>query len=158
MRVVAKFSFKLQSFLNVKHKLEELKKQEYGRALTALEAEKQKKALLVMEKNSQVQALRNQVYNEQDSVTIRPNAVLGIHGYINILKQKIILQDVEIQKAQAVAEQKRMALIQSMNERKMLEKVKEREHETFNKEQQRNEQRLTDEIVSYRYSEGNGGS
>ena len=57
-----------------------------------------------------------------------------------------------INKAKEIVEEKRLALLEAMKERKVLETLKEKEKENYFKEELKNEQKIIDEIVSYKYN------
>ncbi len=144
---MAKFIFRLQSFLSLKEKIEDQKKQIYALALSQLEKEKQVKVVLLKEKNNNINAFR-----EKAAKKINPREFVIYNNYIDLLKKKIIHQEKVIALAEQNAEDKRLELVQSVKERKMLETLKEKEHTEFLKEQQIVEQKIVDEIVSYRFN------
>ena len=49
-------------------------------------------------------------------------------------------------------EQKRLVLLNAMKERKVLEALKEKEMENYFREELKKEQKIIDEIVSYKYN------
>jgi len=144
---LAKFVFRLESFFQLKRKLEDQAKLEYGQALAALEREKQKKAALERQKSAVLRAFREQLKKRVDAEAFRQNNL-----FLDALKYRIRAQEQVIAQAEAFAETKRLALVEAMKERKMLEKLKEKHHETYMIEENRAEQRRVDEIVSYQYN------
>ena len=144
---MAKFQFRFAGNLRIKERLEEQKKIEYGKALAALEAERQRKAALVLERSETIASFRESV-----SIDITPSDLQVHNNYLSLLKNLIIKQDAAIKKAEEVAEIKRLELVEAMKERKIMEKLKEKDREIFVKEEQLLEQKIQDEIVSYRYS------
>ncbi len=144
---MAKFNFKLQNFLSIKEKLEEQKKLEYGKAISELELEKQKKLLLDGEKCNNIEQFRNEIEKRVD-----PRTFNSYNRYIDFLKKQIVRQEREIEKKTIFAEQKREELVQSVKERKMFDKLKEHAKESFIKEENLAEQKRLDEIVSYNYN------
>ena len=66
--------------------------------------------------------------------------------------KKIEEQMQNINKAKEIVEEKRLALLEAMKERKVLETLKEKEKENYFKEELKNEQKIIDEIVSYKYN------
>jgi len=144
---MAKFVFRFASNLRVKLRIEELKKLEYGRAIAALERERQKKATLVRERAETIESFRESVIR-----AITPDDLQMHNNYLGVLKERIIKQDGVIKKAEELVEQKRLELVEAMKERKIMEKLKEKDYEIFVREEQIKEQKIQDETVSYRYS------
>lgn len=144
---MAGFKFRLQSFLNVKEKVEEQKKLEYGKALNKLEEEKNAKIMLQNEKNSVIDSLKNRMSN-----VLNPLELQRYNHYIKLLKNKIRNQDIVIEIAEKEAEKKRTELVKVMQERKMLDILKDKDRFEYFKEQQRAEQKIVDEIVSYQFN------
>ena len=144
---MAKFTFRFASNLRIKERIEELRKIEYGKALAALEMEKQKKAMMLIERENTIDSFRNSVIKH-----ITPYDLQMHNNYLGVLKERIIKQEAVIKKAEELVETKRLELVEAMKERKIMEKLKEKDYETFVKEEQLKEQKIQDEIVSYRYS------
>ena len=144
---MAKFTFRLQSFLGVKEQLEEQKKSEYGTALKKLEEEKE--SLRLMEE----ELLENVVlFKKALSTSIAPAEIRRYNNRMELIKVWIIEQEKRIEAAARFAENKRLELVEAMKERKALETVRERNYEEYLKEEQRAEQAVVDGIVSYQYS------
>ena len=144
---MARFSFRLQTYLSVKEQIEEQKKNEYGRALRKLERERQKKRLMEQELFENIQLFKNGLAR-----AVVPGDIRRYNSRIELLKVQIAEQELRIKEAERRAEEKRLDLIEAMKERKALETVKERNHEEFLKEEQRVEQTVSDGIVSYQYA------
>ena len=144
---MAKFKFRLQSYLNIKEKLEDQKKNEYGQAMAAVTREKQLKEKI---DNDKAQSIDH--WKEKISQRVDPLSCQRYNAYISLLKQKSTEQQKVVIKAEKQAEIKRNELVESMQERKMLDILKEKDHVTFIKEEQQAEQKMVDEIVSYRYN------
>ena len=144
---MAKFIFRLQSYLGVKEQLEEQKKNEYGRALRLLEEERERKRRLEQELEDNVLLFKKAL-----GQSIAPVEIRRYNNRIELLKVWIIEQEGRVKAAEQFAEEKRLELVEAMKERKALETVKERNYEEYLKEEQRAEQAVTDGIVSYQYS------
>ena len=143
---MGKFKFRLQSFLGVKEKMEEQKKIEYGRALQKLEEEKQRLQDFEREKASYINLCRETIENN-----ISPSEFRTYSDYIELLKKKMRAQVKVIEQTAEIVERRRLELVDAMKERKMLDTLKERDYEQFLKDELMAEQKLVDEIVSYRY-------
>lgn len=144
---MAKFVFRLQSFLGVKEQIEDLKKNEYGIALRRLEEERRRKEMLEQELVQNVLFLKESVNS-----IIEPMEIRRYNNRIDILKTWIIKQEEKIKAAEEYAEEKRLELVEAMKERKAIEIVKENAYEEFVKQEDRVTRRTTDELISYKYA------
>ena len=144
---MARFIFRFAANLRVKERIEEQKKIEYGKALAALETEKQKKARMLLEREETIASFRESV-----NKLITPADVQTHNNYLGLLKAMVIKQDETIKKCEETAEIKRLELVEAMKQRKIMEKLKEKDRERFIREEQLREQKIQDETVSYRYS------
>ena len=144
---MAKFNFRLDSYLNVKEKVEAQKKNEYGQALARLETERQKLRELVEQQEEQILNFRKSL-----ETSIRPIEIKRYNNRIEIIKIWIAEQEQRIFAAEDYAEKKRLELVEAMKERKMLDTVREKSYEEYVIEEQRAEQRTIDELVSYKAS------
>ena len=144
---MAKFTFRLQSYLGVKEQMEELKKNEYGMAMRRLEEERQKKEALEQE------VVQNVLFfKEALGTSIEPVEIRRYNNRIEILKTWIVQQKERVEAAAKYAEEKRLELVEAMKDRKALETVKERNYEEYLKDEQKAERVVVDGIVSYQYS------
>ncbi len=144
---MAKFVFNMQGLLNIKEKLEEQSKTEYGKALNKLEEEKN---ILLNLENSKKQNIVS--FRESINKGVKPNYIKNINQFISLIDKKIEQQVENINKAEEIVEQKRLVLLNAMKERKVLEALKEKEMENYFREELKKEQKIIDEIVSYKYN------
>ncbi len=144
---MAKFIFKMQSLLSIKEKLEDKSKTEYGKALNKLEEEKN--ILLSLENKKQENIA---MFKQSIATGVRPNYIDNINKYISFIDKKIQEQQENINKAKEIVEEKRLELLEAMKQRKVLEALKEKEKENYFKEELNKEQKIIDEIVSYKYN------
>jgi len=144
---LAKFRFSMESILKIKYSLEEQKKQEFGMAMKKLEAEKILLNSLNKRREDSVATFKVNV-----SSAINPKESADFSNYIEALKFKIEEQAIKVKRANAEVEKKREELVEATKEKKKFEKLKENQHENYIIEEKRSEQRVTDEIVSYKYN------
>lgn len=144
---MAKFVFRLQSLLNVKIQLEKSLKDELGKAVAKVEEEKSKLAQIENDRENYI----NQV-NNKSAKGIRIGEIREFNSYIVFLREKIEFQKENIKKAQKIVDKYREQLVKVVQEKKMLEKYKEKQYQQYLKEQQGQEQKLIDEIVSFNYN------
>ncbi len=143
---MARFRFPMQNILNMKEKLEEQAKNEYGQANARLLAEEKKLEQL----NNRLEAARLQLKNvlieilSMTEIHKRENAIVILKGYVK--QQQLVVKRCE--KEVEIAREK---LTEAMKERKIFEKLREKAFEEFIKEEGRREQKEVDELMSYRY-------
>ena len=139
-----KFNFRMQGYLNLKSKMEDQRKLEYGQAVSELERERAKLKLLEAQRAETISAFREEGQKAQTA---------GLYNnYLTWLKEAIGIQTESVRKAEAEAERRRAALTEAMKERKMLETLKEKHYVDFIREQNLTEQKNVDEVVSFRQS------
>lgn len=147
---MAKFTFRLQSFFELKEKLEDQKKLEYGAAVSALETEKQKKTELVNEKKECIASFKRGI-----SEKINPVSFEMHNQYLELLKKRIKAQELVIIKAEEFVKAKRLELVKAMQERKSLEILRDKAKLEHIKEEQAKEQKLIEEVVTYQFNKKN---
>ena len=141
---MAKFTFKLQSILNLKEKLEEQKKIELGNATTYLI---QQEALLKTLQSS-LEDLIDELYGKNGK-SVYAKELVKLNVAIKYYEEEIQNQKEVILKAQKMVEQKREALNKALIEKKTFEKLKEFALEKYFLEEQLQANKQLDEIISY---------
>lgn len=144
---MAGFAFKLNGLLKVKEKIEEQKKIELGKALSSLSYEEEK---LNEIKNRRVQVIESQREAVKNVVNIANYTQMN--NFIKQLDKQEQHQLVKIKQAEIIVNERKEELMEAMKERKSLEKLKENEQIAYNKEVLMKEQKIVDEIVSYKYN------
>jgi flagellar FliJ protein len=144
---MAKFTFRLQSYLSVKEQMEEQKKNEYGHAIRRWEEEKER--LRQMERELQENIF---LFKQALAALIVPQDIRRYTNRIELVKVWIEEQEARVKAAELFVEEKRLELVEAMKDRKALDTVKERNYEEYLKDEQRAEQAVADGIVSYQYS------
>lgn len=142
---MAGFKFRLEVILNLKIQFEKNAKNELGIAIMRLEEEKQK------------------LRNIRDEIEININefkiACTGVIQREKIKKLKFFLefldhakqrQEENVKKQQKNVDKIRDKLVEIMKERKVLENLKEKDFHEYLKEEEKKEQQLIDELVSYK--------
>lgn len=143
---MAKFQFRLQNVLNIKEKFEEQKKMELSNANQLLNIEEKRLEHFTILRNDNIDLFRNKTCNR---ITVKDIRDLGeINQYYSNI---IVEQDIVVAKAgdrvSCIKEELKEALIQ----KKIYEKLKEDAYARYYEEECKEEQKLLDEIVSYRY-------
>lgn len=141
------FKFKLQPFLNLKTQIEKNRKFEFGQAV--MQHEKEKEILNI--KINHMEASINKAINDANKGV--PVYVLkNYSNYISKLNDDIQCQNEAVIKAEAAVDISRKKLYKAMQERKVMENLKNRQKEEYRKEELKQEQKTIDEIVSYKFS------
>lgn len=145
---MSKFLYRMQNILNLKRKLEEQAKMEYGAARARLNEEEEKLAQLQGRKADYEEEARSFLKKKLDLQKMRENkeAILRMDEFIELQKE-------EIQKAEDVAEAAREKLQAAIQERKIHEKLRENAFEAFLLEEKAGESRQIDELTSYTYGQ-----
>ena len=146
MRRLAKFNFRLQSYLSLKSKIEDQKRNEFGKAVAALELEKQRLIQLERERDLCIEEFRVKVEKYVDMRNLNQ-----FNLFLERQKDLIKKQHAAIARAEAYVRQKRMELVEAMKDRKILDKLRENEFEEYLDEEKKNEQKVLDDLVSYKY-------
>lgn len=145
---MAKFIYRMQNILNIKLKLEDQARMEYGLAQAALVEEEEKMEQLQLRRRGYEELAREGLQGSVRPMEMRENkeALLRMDEYIMEQLQ-------EIEKAQRKVEVQRRKLQDAIQERKIHEKLRENAFEAFLLEEKANESREIDELTSFTYGQ-----
>lgn len=145
---MSKFIYRMQNILNIKSKLEEQAKMDYGLAQAKLNEEEEKLMQLQKRRTDYEEDARAALHNALSVQKMRENkeAILRMDEWIE-------LQKIEIRKAEKKLEEERERLQEAVQERKIHEKLRENAFETFMQEEKARESREIDELTSYTYGQ-----
>lgn len=143
---MARFRFPLENILNMKEKLEEQAKNEYGQANARLLSEQEKLDLLNERLEDAKHKLR-EILQEVLSVT----EIQRREDAVEIIKFYVTQQILVVKRCEKELEIAREKLSEAMKERKIFEKLREKAFEEFVREEGRREQKEVDELMSYKY-------
>lgn len=146
---MAVFRFRLGTLLHVKEQLEKSAKNELGLAVVRLEAERGQ--LFALER--ELTAIREDL---AASVTgsIVPGRIRSLHAFLEAREIVRNHQQEAVKKAAQTVDTIRDRVVTLMQERKVLEKLREKEWEQYRVETIQEEQRQVDELVTYRGRSG----
>ncbi len=147
---MGKFVFRLQALLNVKHQMENALKNELGKAMQELEHQKDILKQIENEKEICIDKINN---SSSEGVSV--GMLREYSSYISYLIEKAEFQKENINIAKDNVDKYREQLIKVMQEKEMLEKLKSMKFEEYRKEQMQQEQKLNDELASYKYMNQN---
>lgn len=144
---MAKFFYPMQNILDIKLQLEDVAKQEYANAQTALNIEEQKLTVLRERRRTYMLEYSEAISGKLDFLKIDAcgNAIDVMDDMIATQLEIVRIKSRELEKA-------RQKLNELMQERKMHERLKEKKFEEFLVEQSAQESKETDEVVSYRFN------
>lgn len=145
-----KFSFKLQTVLNMKIQMENDAKNKLGQAIQKYENEKNTLQRFIKQSDDSMEEMRNAFKKEINIVGIR-----GYSTYISHLSKKIEVQQENVETANQNVNRQREKLVAILKERKALDKLHDKKYELYLREQSLEEQKLIDEITSFKYNVNN---
>lgn len=137
----------MQSVLNIKKQIEDSLKNELAKALRVLEEEK----LVLNELKEEKKRCMSDV-NSEVSKGVTVEKLRNYNAYISFVKQKISNQTERVNLAKKTADKYRDELISAVKERKMLETLRDKQYSEYLKEEEKKQQKIVDEIISYKGS------
>lgn len=144
---MAKFIYRMQSILDIKYKLEDQAKQHYMEVQNRLnEAMGQLEALNVR-KEAYFNTYRKLLSEKLDVLEIE-----ACKSAILIMDEYIAQQQSKIHQIEQELEQAMQAMSEAVKERKIHEKLKEKQFEIFLQELNEEEIKEIDQLVSYQYN------
>ena len=146
---MAKFIYRMQNILDIKYKLEEQAKQEYMTVQARLNEEKERLQDLEDRKAAYFTQYRILLQERLDILEIETckNAIILMDEYIH--NQQLVVARVEKELEQAIRK-----MNEAMQERKIHEKLREKQWETFLQELSQEEMKEIDQLISYQYNHG----
>lgn len=145
---MAKFRYRMQNILNVKEKLETQAKNEFAIAAANVSEEEDKLNSLLKRLDDYREYLKRLQTGDLNFKKIKETAQA-----IDSMKYIIEAQRINLKKAEAILEQKRVALAEAMQDVKTHEKLKEKEFNQFMADEAARESKEIDELVSYRFGQ-----
>lgn len=144
---MAKFVFRLENILQIKYKLEEQSKIEFGSAMERLNNAIQKLEGMYIKKNFFEEKLKSLAGSGANALELNEASAA-----VEVMKVKITDQKNVVANEERNVEEARKKLNIAIQERKTFEKLKENEFEKFKIEVNHQEMKEVDELVSYNYS------
>lgn len=144
---MAKFIFKLQALLDLKIQLEDAQKIELGKSIRHMELQKRIYSDMEFEKEEVIG-----LFNSSSGKGVQVGKLKEYSTYISVLKQRMEEQKERVNCAEENVDKNREQLLKIVQEKKILEELKSRKLEEYRKAQFKLEQRLIDEVTSYKYS------
>jgi flagellar FliJ protein len=134
----------MQSILNIKGKLEEQAKMEFAGARLRLDEEEAKLAAIHKRKE----------FYEEEGIRLREDKlhmqdILDNKDAILRMDEYILIQRLEVKKAEHMLETARLRLQEAIRERKTYERLREKAFEEFLQEENARESKEIDQLTSY---------
>lgn len=145
---MAKFVYKMQNILDIKSKMEVQAKNAFAVARMKLTEEEEKLEALFAQKKAYEDAYRRQL---SGSINVREINVCK--NAIELSKNRIKRQLVEVKVAGKNLEAAQIRLNEVMKERKIQEKLRENAFEEFLRDLSDQEKKEIDELVSFRFEQ-----
>lgn len=144
---MAKFIYRMQNILDIKYKLEEQAKQHYMAVRMRLNEAQAVLDQLNLRKEEYFVEYRHLVSERLDILEIEQckTAILLMDEYI--ASQKMVIAQIEKELEEAVR-----LMNEATKERKIQEKLKEKQFEVFLQELNQEEMKEIDQLVSYQYN------
>lgn len=144
---MAGYKFKLQNILKLRQGTEKDKKNEFGAATQRFESEKLK-----------LEHLNAEMYNmyaKIEEIAVQGTSageLLMQQQYKKYYKHSISNQKVRVNMSEEHLENCRLELVKAVQDRKMLEKLKEIDFQKYTYNEQKVEEKLVDDLVSFKGS------
>lgn len=146
-----KFRFSLDSVLDYRQQVLDGLQNEYAQAMEKVHLQEARKAA-AEERYRQL----NQRFREEAAVGISVADALGYESGLRVLEQEIARETQALEKCRRAAEEKRQQMMQAHIDTTVLERLKEKKLQEYQKDVQKSDERFIDELVSAsRYAQAN---
>ena len=138
-----KFQFGLDSVLGYRQQVLEGRQNEYARTLQKVAQQQDR----VDDTQARYQDL-NRRFREEAAHGITASDAMGFEMGLQVLEMEITRETSRLQELQAEAEQQRAKVLQAHQDAAILERLKEKQKDAYQKELQKQDERFIDELVS----------
>ncbi|QUH20838.1 flagellar export protein FliJ [Alkaliphilus sp. B6464] len=140
-----KFIFRFDTILNTKEKIEEDRKNKLGISMKKLVTEQEHLQRLFQRKNDMIIQ-----WQEKSNKIVKISELRSISNNLDIMQNIIDKQLNVVEQSEFETENRRKQLLEASKQKKVFEKLKEKDYEEHKYNQLKKEDALTDEIVSYK--------
>ncbi len=140
-----RFEWRLDTVKRVKEREADSRREALALAQRKLREEQDERDRLLVERDRQHERLR-----EVGSGWLDPSDLQATHTFLQNLVERITAQDEKIEEASQLVEQARLALVEASKETKILENLRDRDHQTFKREVRKRDQAQLDETAGRR--------
>lgn len=148
---MSKFTFRLDSVLKLKVQMEEDAKNQLANATKILVKQEE-----YLDELKDINASSMKRLTEEMNSGISVSKVVGYNHYFGRMKTDIEEQKENVNLAQRNVDINRGNLVKAVQNRKILDKLKENKYQEYLIDQNREEQHLIDELNSFKYKDGTG--
>lgn len=138
-----KFSFNLDGVLNYRQQVLDGLQGEYARAMRRVQEQQTR-----LDKLQQQYRQLNIQFHEEAAAGITAADAMGYENGLRVLEQKIASETQVLKTLQQKAEEKRQQMLQAHLDATVLERLKEKKKEAYQKELQKSDEQFIDELVS----------
>ena len=138
-----RFKWRLDTVKKAKERHEDQKKQALGEAQSSQTAEERKLSDLKERRREQTDRLKSVQSGKLNALDLQAS-----HAYINDLGLKIQAQQEKVEATRQIMESRRTELVKAVQEKKILENLRSRDHAAFKKTERKHEQAETDETAN----------
>lgn len=143
-----KFTFRFDTVLNTKEKIEDDRKNKLGISMQKLAMDQNQLERLFHKKDDLINN-----WNEKTEKTVKVSVLRNLSHDLDLMKNIIDKQLNVVEQSELETENRRKDLIEASKQKKVFEKLKEKDYEDHKYNQLRKEHALIDEIVCYRASD-----
>ncbi len=147
---MARFKFRLEKVLEVRRRKEEEKEKEL--ASLKKELRREEEFLEKLRKETSLIAERIGAFQKVDDESLNLEELRREYDYLEVLRNKITRHLNTVEKLMIKIEEKRKELIEASKERKIMEKLKDKQYRKFRSEEERKERKVLDEIGTLNYN------
>lgn len=140
-----KFNFRFDTILSTKEKIEDDKKNKLGISMKKLAIQREHLDKLFQKKNDIIVQID---HKSQNKVKIRE--LRNLYTNLDRIQTIINNQTNVVMEQESETQNRRKDLLEASKQKKVFEKLKEKDFEEFKYSQLKNEIALTDEIISYK--------
>lgn len=140
-----RFIFRFGTILNTKEKIEDDRKNKLGISMKKLAAEQAHLENLLQKKRNIVNEFR-----EKTEKIVTVNELRSISNNLSMIQNIIDKQLNSVEQSKYETENKRKELLEASKEKKIFEKLREKDYEDYKYSQMKKEYILADEIISYK--------
>ena len=142
---MAVFKFKFKTLHRLKSQIEDQAKNKFGLAIAALNVE-----IAKLNRIKNIIASTVDEFRTLSGGRFTAGKIRDYNYFISTMKEKAAIQQIAVEEAMKVVNQAREALIIAVRQREMFDKLRDRAFVRYMDDEKRAENRVTDEIVSYR--------
>jgi flagellar export protein FliJ len=138
-----RFKWRLDTVKKAKERHEDQKKQAFGEAQSEQNSEERVLAELQQQRKTQQDRLQSSQSGKLNALDLQT-----AHAFISNLAEKIAAQQLKVDAARQITEGRRSELVKAVQENKVLENLRERDHASYKKDERKREQAETDETAN----------